>query len=67
MFEAAICKTVLIMYPGDFKEIFVPDRHFIELKRDHSNIESVVERIRDDEYLQEMADRTYSEVVESGR
>lgn len=65
MFEAIKLRTVLIMYEGKYRGIFKPNIHYIELKKDHSNIESVIEKIKDDDYLQNMADRAYTDIIEN--
>lgn len=65
MFEAIKLGTVLIMYEGEYKGIFKPNIHYIELKKDHSNIEDVIEKIKDDEYLQQMANVAYTDIVEN--
>lgn len=67
MFEAALCGTVLIMYPGTYNDIFKKDIHYIELQPDFSNIEEVMKKIQDDDFLQEMSNRTYKDIVESGK
>lgn len=65
MFEAIKLGTVLIMYEGEYKGIFKPNIHYIELKKDHSNIEDVIEKIKDDEYLQQMANVAYTDIIEN--
>ena len=67
MFEATTLGTVLIMYEGKYKGIFEPNIHYIELKKDHSNMNDVIEKIKDDEYLQNMANRAYKDIIESGK
>lgn len=67
MFEAVSCGTVLIMYPGCYKDIFIPNVHYIELKKDFSNIKEVIEKIKDDEYLQKIADRAYEDLIKTGK
>jgi len=62
-FEAAALRTVLVLYEGDYSGILQPWRHFIPLKKDFSNLDQVISKIKDDRYLQEMADRTYNEVA----
>lgn len=62
-FEAITLKTVLVLYEGAYSNILVPDRHYIMLKKDFSNIEYVLEKIRDDHFLQEMANRAYDEIA----
>lgn len=62
-FEAIILKTVLVLYEGEYSGILVPNRHYIELKKDFSNINEVLQLIQDDSYLQNMADVAFSEVA----
>jgi len=66
MFEAIKLGTVLIMYEGEYKGIFKPNVHYIELKKDHSNMDEVISKIKDDEYLQQMADVAYTDIIENG-
>ena len=66
IFEAIKLGTVLIMYEGRYQDIFTPGVHYIELKKDYSNIEDVIEKIKDDEYLQNMADRAYTDIIKNG-
>ena len=67
MFEAAMCGTVLVMYPGTYNGVFKKDIHYIELQPDFSNIEDVMKKIHDNDFLQKMSDRTYKDIVESGK
>jgi len=67
MFEAAMCGTVLVMYPGSYNGVFKKDIHYIELQPDFSNIEDVMRKIHDNDFLQKMSDRTYKDIVESGK
>ena len=67
MFEAAKLGTVLIMFEGEYKNIFKANIHYIELKKDYSNLDEVLEKVKDDVFLQNMADRTYKDIVESGK
>lgn len=62
-FEAIAAKTVLVLYPGNYNNLLVPDRHYIPLERDGSNWHDVATKLKDDEYLQAMADRTFNEIV----
>lgn len=62
-FEAVALRTVLVLFEGEYSGILQPWRHFIPLKKDFSNLEQVLAKIKDDHFLQEMADRTYEEVA----
>ncbi|MBP9787892.1 MAG: glycosyltransferase [Acinetobacter sp.] len=62
-FEAAATRTLQIMYPGSYSNIFTPGRHFIELARDYSNIEQVFALLSDDTYCLQMVNRAYEEII----
>lgn len=66
-FEAIALRTALILFPGDYSGILEPWRHYIPLEKDFSNMDEVVEKLRDDTFLQELTDRAYQEVAASGR
>jgi hypothetical protein len=63
LLEAIATKTALILYPGNYRGILAPRRHYIELSRDGSNIDEVIKFIGDTKYLQDLVDRTHSEIM----
>jgi hypothetical protein len=65
-FEAIAMKTALILQPGEYRGVLQPWRHYIPLEPAGANLEEVGYLLRDDQYLQKMVDRTYSEIVASG-
>lgn len=67
MFEAIKCNCVLIMFPGGYNNILIPDVHFIKLERDFSNMDEVIKKVYDNDYLQKIADKAYEDIVESGK
>ncbi len=62
-FEAIALKTVLVLYEGAYSNILIPGRHYIALKKDFSNIDEVLAHIKDDDFLQNMADTAYQEIA----
>jgi hypothetical protein len=62
-FEAAVLKTPMVLFEGKYSSVLVPGRHFISLKKDFSNFDEVLAKLKDHAYLQELADRTYREVA----
>lgn len=62
-FEAIALKTALVLYEGHYSGILIPDRHYIMLKKDFSNIDSVVNVLQSDAFLQAMVDRAYEEIA----
>ena len=67
IFEAITLRTALILFEGTYSNIIEPGRHYIELKKDFSNIDDVLSKIQDDEYLDGLTDRAYKEIVASGK
>ena len=62
--EAIATKTAMVLYPGRYRGILEPHRHYIPLERDLSNAAEVVRLIRDTAYLQDLVDRTYAELID---
>ena len=44
---------------------YLKDIHYIELQKDFSNIEDVMKKVNDDDFLQNMANRAYKDIVKS--
>lgn len=62
-FEAAALRTPMVLFEGQYSNILKPGRHYISLKKDFSNFDSVVKALKDTDALQAMADRTYEEIA----
>ena len=67
MFEAAVLRTPMVLFPGRYSGILEPERHYIPLAEDFSNMDEVAARLRDHAGLSALAERTHREIVESGR
>lgn len=63
IFEYAICKTCPILVEGDYHGILYPEVHYISLKKDFSNMDEVLERVKDTAYCAQMAERCYRDLV----
>lgn len=61
--EAALYRTALILYPGEYRNVLKPWDHYIPLERDGSNEALVAEFIKDDVRLQELVERTHSRII----
>jgi hypothetical protein len=66
VFEAAAMRTPMILFTGRYLGLIEPDEHYIELKKDFSNIDAVLGRLDDLDGLERLADRTYDRLVGSG-
>lgn len=62
-FEAAACKTLQVMYEGEFQGIFKANRHYLPLKRDYSNVEEVLDGILDDKLRKNIVECAFEEII----
>ncbi len=62
-FECAALGTLMILYEGNYSGILKPWRHYVPLKKDHSNIEEVVAALRDPKLWQTITEQAYNEVA----
>lgn len=67
MFEAISTGTVLIMSEGNYNGILKPNIHYIELKNDYSNINDIINKMNDDDYLQNIANNAYNDIIKSDK
>lgn len=65
--EACATRTCQVLVEGWYNGVLEPGRHYIELKRDFGNIDEVLEAISRDILREEIRERAYRDVVESGR
>jgi glycosyltransferase involved in cell wall biosynthesis len=66
IFEAVAIGTPLVLFEGEYSNVVFPGKHYIELKKDFSNVQEVLEQLEDFESLQAMADRAWRDVIGSG-
>ena len=67
LFEAAAMRTAMVLFQGTYGGVVEPGLHYIPLQKDFSNIDEVVERVLDNAYLDELADRAYDDLIASRR
>ena len=67
VFEAATMRTALVMFEGRYSGVVEPDRHYIELRKDFSNVDSVLAKLADIPSIVAMTDRAFHDLVGSGR
>lgn len=66
-FEAVAIRTLLVMYEGRYSDIFVPWRHYVPLKKDHSNMDEVVQTIRNPKKSAEIIANAFAEIAQNPR
>lgn len=65
IFEAAAFKTGLILFEGHYSGIIKPNKHYIPLKKDFSNVDCVIDRTFDQNFCRKMIECTYEEIIEN--
>lgn len=66
IFEAIRLRTALILFEGNYSDAIKADRHFIPLKKDFSNIDDVLRKLSNLDYVRKLTQRAYDEIVGSG-
>lgn len=66
-FEAAASKTCQVLIEGNYNGILKADEHYISIKKDWSNLDEVLQRIKQIDYCESMADKAYNDIVASGK
>jgi hypothetical protein len=65
--EAVTTKTAQVLVEGRYSGVLEPERHYIPLRRDLSNLDEALERLHEVEAVEAMAERAYEDVYLSGR
>jgi len=65
-FEACITKTCQALVEGHYAGIFKPGVHYIEIKKDWSNLDEVVRTLQDKVLCEKTAEQAYRDIVLSG-
>jgi len=66
-FEAAKLGCAMIMFEGQYSGILKPERHYVQLARDFSNLTEVIDKLKETENMQAMIDRCYEDLILSGK
>jgi len=66
-FEASITGTCQALVEGEYSGILNAGEHYIEIKKDWSNLPDVVKAIQDREYCAQIAANAFRDIVESGK
>ena len=67
IFEAIQLRTALVLFEGEYSGVVIPHEHFIPLKKDYSNFDEIVEKLKDLDYLKQMTERAYVDIIASGK
>ena len=64
--EAVATRTCQVLIEGEYDGVLEPDRHYIPLRRDFSNLDAVLETMRRDDERERIVETAYREIVASG-
>lgn len=67
LFEAIALRTGLLLFEGEYSGVLTPWSHYIPLKKDFSNLDEVLAVVQDIPAIDAMVERTWRDVVLSGR
>ena len=67
LFEAAALRTALILFPGEYSGVVRAEDHYIPLEKDFSNLDVVVNLVRDTAFLEQLTERAHKDLIASGR
>jgi hypothetical protein len=65
--EAVITKTCQVLIEGRYDGILEPNKHYIPLKKDFSDLDEVLDKLRDNKLLERIANQAYEEICMSGQ
>lgn len=65
VFECALMRTPMVLFRGRYSDAIAPDEHYISLEKDFSNVDQVLDQLKDVSGLEAMADRAYDHLVKS--
>lgn len=66
-FEAALCKTAQILVEGDYEGILQPEKHYLPLRKDFSNLGQILQLIKNNDRLTALTDQAYTEICAGDR
>ena len=65
--EACVTKTCQILVEGKYNGVLEPNKHYIPLSEDYSNIDEVISSLHDENKRKQIVQRAYDDIVESGK
>ena len=62
-FEAIMTNTCQVLYEGTYSNVLIPNKHYIQLDKNFSNIENVLSLIENQEYCEKIATNAYRDIL----
>ena len=63
--ESSACKSVLMLYEGEYEGYIKPDVHYVPVKLDHSNLDEALEKLKDIKFCNKLTEASYAVVKEN--
>ena len=63
LFEAAACHSLLILYEGEYNNIFKKWVHYVPLKKNGSNLHKILEILKNTDYCKKIIKQTFSDII----
>lgn len=67
IFEYAATGTTMVMHEGEYGGYIDPERHYIAVNKDYSNISDVIAKMRDPAFSATLAENAFQDLIASGR
>lgn len=65
--EACLTRTCQVLTQGDYQGVLQPNIHYVEIRKDLSDVDRALDVICSDDHRADMTDRAYRDVVASGK
>lgn len=65
--ETCATRTGQVLVEGDYNGVLEAGRHYISIRKDFSNLEDVIAKMKDEDLRKRMVDASYEDIVSSGR
>ena len=62
-FEAIQAGACQLLIEGDYRGVLKPGVHYIPVKKDFSNVNEILDKTQDSNYLQKIADQAYQDII----
>ena len=62
-FESMLCKTLQILVEGDYNNVLKPNEHYLELKKDFSNLEEIYKMTQNIDFCQNLVDNAKESIL----
>jgi len=66
-FEAVMTRTCQVLIEGWYDGVFEPDRHYLPLKKDYSNLDEVLDKVSNTRLINVMVEQAHKDIFLSGK